>query len=91
MKRFITGLTYGFSRNIGLKDKIIRTLAASALITGWFFGIATGVLGIVLFVFAIMLLGTVASSRCGVTYWLDGNTMSTAEKEKLDNKGIKYE
>ena len=91
MSRFIKGLSYTFSRNIGLADRTIRTISALVIIGLWYFEVITGEIGIVLFVLSLMILGTVATSRCGVTYWLDKNTMSTKEKEILDSKGIKYE
>ena len=91
MNRFVKGLSYTFSRNIGFGDRLIRTLSALIVIILWYFQFITGVIGIGLFILSLMLLGTVASARCGVTYWFDSNTMSKKEKSKLDSKGIKYE
>ena len=91
MNRFLKGLSYTFKRNIGWKDKVIRTVIAIGILAAWGFGNITGVIGTALGIFALMLLGTVATSRCGVTYWLDANTMSDKEKQKLDEKQVGYE
>ena len=81
MNRFIKGLSYTFKRNIGIKNRVIRTVIAVAVLISWSFGEIGGVVGTVLGVLAIMILGTAAYARCGVTYWMNANTMS--EKEKL--------
>lgn len=91
MNRFIKGLSYTFNRNLGKRDRIIRTIVAVLIIASWYNGLISGLIGAFLAILAIMILGTVASSRCGVTYWLEVNTMSQDEKTDLDKKGIAYE
>lgn len=91
MKRFVRGLSYMFNRNIGIEDRVIRTVIAIAVLISWFFGLIAGVAGTILGVLAIMILGTAASARCGVTYWMNANTMREAEKKRLDDKNISYE
>ncbi len=91
MNRFLKGLSYGFSRNLGRNDRIIRTIIALAVLASWAFGAISGTIGIILGVLAIMILGTAASARCGVTYWMNACTISEKEKAQLDAKGIKYE
>lgn len=91
MNRFIKGLSYTFNRNLGKMDRIIRAIIAVILISSWYSGFVSGILGIALVILALMILGTVATSRCGITYWLDANTMSQKEKKELDKKGISYE
>ena len=91
MNRFIKGLSYAFNRNLGLKDRVIRTIIASMVLISWFYGVVNGVLGTSLGVLAIMILGTAVSARCGVTYWMKANTMSEKEKKRLDAKKISYE
>lgn len=91
MNRFLKGLSYGFSRNLGKNDRIIRTVIALLVLASWAFGAISGTIGIILGVFAIMILGTAASARCGVTYWMNACTISENEKAQLDAKGIKYE
>ncbi len=91
MNRFIKGLSYTFNRNLGKMDRIIRTIIAVIVISSWYFGFVSGIIGTTLAILALMILGTVATSRCGVTYWLDANTMSQKEKKEFDKKGISYE
>ena len=91
MNRFFKGLFYTFNRNIGKTDRIIRVILAVAAIVSWYFGLVTGLVGTLLAIFALMILGTAATARCGITYWLDANTMSIKEKQTLDRKGILYE
>lgn len=91
MNRFFKGLSYTFNRNIGKTDRIIRLVLAVIAIASWYFGLVTGLIGTILGIFALMILGTAATARCGVTYWLDINTMSSKEKKILDRKGILYE
>lgn len=91
MNKFIKGLSYTFKRNLGKTDRVIRTFAAIGVLITWYFGAVTGIIGTVIAVFAIMILGTAATARCGVTYWMDANTMSDQEKITLDAKGIPYE
>ena len=91
MNRFFKGLSYTFNRNLGTTDRIIRTLLAVGALVAWYFGTIPGVIGTIVAVFSVMILGTAATARCGVTYWMDANTMSTEEKKALDAKGIKYE
>ncbi len=91
MKRFFKGLSYTFHRNIGKTDRIIRVVSALVILASWYFGLVAGITGTLLGIFAIMILGTAASARCGVTYWMNANTMSKNEKQELDAKGIKYE
>ncbi|MEM8968759.1 MAG: hypothetical protein AAGE93_20250 [Bacteroidota bacterium] len=83
MNRFAKGLSYTFRRNLGIEDRVI--------LVSWFFGLITGVMGTVLGILAIMILGTTASARCSVTYWMDINTMNREEKKSLDAKAIRYE
>ena len=91
MNRFLKGLSYGFSRNLGKNDRIIRTVIALAVLASWDFRAISVTVGIILGVFAIMILGTAASARCGVTYWMNACTIPEKEKAQLDAKGIKYE
>ena len=91
MNRFTKGLSYTFKRNIGIKDRVIRTVIAVAVLISWSFGEIGGVVGTVLGVLAIMILGTAAYARCGVTYWMNANTMSETEKKNLDKQNIRYE
>lgn len=91
MNRFIKGLTYGFSRNLGKKDRIIRAIISISIIASWYLGAISGVLGIVLGVLAIMILGTAASARCSINYMANISTVSKNEQEELSNKGIKFE
>lgn len=91
MNRFFKGLSYTFNRNIGKIDRFIRVVLAVAVIVSWYLGLVTGLVGTLLTIFAIMILGTAATARCGVTYWLNANTMSLKEKQTLDKKGILYE
>ncbi len=91
MNRFFKGLSYTFNRNLGKADRIIRVILAMFVLVTWCFGIVSGTLGTILGIFALMILGTAATSRCGVTYWLDANTMTKAEKQNLDANGILYE
>ena len=91
MNRFIKGLSYTFKRNLGRTDRLIRTIAAVAALIAWYFGATSGIIGTVIAVFGFMILGTAATARCGVTYWMDANTMSDQEKKTLDAKGVQYE
>ena len=91
MNRFLKGLSYTFNRNLGRTDRMIRLVLALAVLATWYGGIISGLLGTILGVLAIMILATAAVARCGVTYWMDANTMSENEKKRLDAKGIKYE
>ncbi|MBV6645237.1 MAG: DUF2892 domain-containing protein [Cyclobacteriaceae bacterium] len=91
MNRFVKGLSYTFDRNLGFEDRVIRVVLAVAVLVSWFFGVIDGVVGTVLGVLAIMILGTAASARCGVTYWMNANTMGKTEKKRLDDKNISYE
>ena len=91
MNRLMKGMSYTFNRNLGRKDRIIRTLFALIAISSWYFGWIAGTIGIILAIAGIMILGTAAISKCGVTYFLNANTMSSEEKTKLDAKGVKYE
>ena len=91
MNRFLKGLSYTFHRNIGIIDRIVRVIVALALIIAWYFNVIVGLIGTVLAILSIMLIGTAAIAKCGVTYWFDANTMTKVEKQNLDNKGIKYE
>ena len=91
MNRFIKGLTYTFNRNLGRLDRILRTSIAFVVISTWYFGLIPGIIGSVIGILALMILGTAVISRCGVTYWLDANTMSQEEKKEFDLKGISYE
>lgn len=91
MNRFFKGLSYTFNRNLGKTDRIIRVVLSGITIASWYFGLMTGLVGTILVIFALMILGTAATARCGVTYWLDANTMSSEEKQSLDRKGILYE
>jgi len=91
MNRFIKGLFYTFNRNLGKKDRIIRAITAVIVISSWYFGYVSGIVGTAMVILALMILGTVVTSRCGVTYWIDANTMSQEEKKEFDKKGISYE
>ena len=91
MKRFINGLTYGFKRNLGKKDRLIRAIISVMVLTTWAFGWLTGIAGLVLGILALMVLATAFAARCGINYWLNINTMSSAEKKSLDLKSIDYE
>lgn len=91
MNRFFKGLSYTFNRNLGKTDRIIRTALALAGIGAWYLGTMPGIVGSIIVIFSIMILGTAAIARCGVTYWMDANTMSAKEKKELDIIGIKYE
>ncbi|WP_430905901.1 YgaP family membrane protein [Maribacter sp. 2-571] len=91
MNRFIKGLTYGFSRNLGKKDRIIRAIISMAIIASWYFGVISGVLGIVSGILAIMVLGTAATARCGINYMANISTVPKHEQEHLSKKGIKFE
>ena len=91
MNRFIKGLSYTFKRNLGMTDRIIRTTIAVALLSSWYFSFVSGIIGTILMILALMIFGTVATSRCGVTYWLNANTMNLEEKKELDKQGIPYE
>ena len=91
MRRFIKGLSYTFDRNIGKTDRAIRTLVAIGVLILWILGVIAGWAGTVLGIFSVMILGTAASARCGVTYWMNSNTMSNAEKRSLKDRNIRYE
>lgn len=91
MNRFFKGLSYTFNRNLGKTDRIIRVVIALFVLSAWYFGVVSGILGTILGILALMILGTAAVSRCGVTYWMDANTMTESEKQNLDAKGINYE
>ena len=89
--RFLKGLSYGFNRNLGKKDRIIRSIIAISMLISWVLGFIPGTIGIVLGIFSLMILGTALSARCGVTFWLNASTISEKEQLELDKKGIKYE
>ena len=91
MKRLVKGLSYSFHRNLGWKDRMIRTISALAALVAWTLGAITGVLGVMLGILALMVLGTAVISRCSITYMIQANTMSAGEKAELDTRGIKYE
>jgi len=91
MNRFLKGLSFGFSRNLGNKDRIIRTVIALAVLVSWAFGTISGTIGIILGVLAIMILGTATTARCGVNYWINTSTIPEEERVELDKKGIAYE
>lgn len=91
MNRFLKGLSYTFRRNLGTTDRLIRVVLALGVLAAWSFGMVSGIVGTVLAIFSVMILGTAAVSRCGVTYWMDANTMSEKDKQRLDAKGISYE
>jgi len=91
MNRILKGLSYTFKRNIGTTDRLLRVAFFLIVAVSWYFGIIAGTIATVLGVFATMLLGTAAVSRCSLTYMFDGNTMSDADKKRLDEKGITYE
>ncbi len=91
MNRFLKGLSYTFRRNIGKTDRIIRTCIALFFLGLWYLEVVTGLAAVFIGIYAIMILVTAAFARCGITYWLDVNTMSEAEKRALDAKGIQYE
>ena len=91
MNRFIKGLSYSFQRNIGGMDRTIRTVIAVTVLLAWSLGIIQGTFAFTLSILVVMILATAVTSRCGVTYWLNANTMTEAEKRKLDEKNISYE
>lgn len=70
---------------------MIRLALGLIAIGSWYFGMIAGTVGVVIAAAGLMVLGTAAASRCSVTYMLDANTMSEAEKNRLTQKGIKYE
>lgn len=91
MNKLIKGLNLGFRRNLGKKDRIIRTIISFVIIASWYFGIISGVLGIILGILAIMILGTVAAGKCSINYISNISTVSKDEQEYLTNKGIEFE
>lgn len=91
MKRVLKGLSYTFSRNLGWQDRLLRAVVGFAVLTSWYFGYIAGAAGIILGVLALMILGTAAAARCSITYMANGNTMSRAEKAKLEARGIQFE
>lgn len=91
MNRFTKGLSYAFNRNLGKTDRIIRFAVAIMVIVSWYFSFIVGALGTIIFILAIMLLGTAATAKCSIVYLLEANTMTEEEKLELDEKGINYE
>lgn len=91
MNRFVKGMTYNFHRNLGKRDRVIRTVLALAAIASWYFGVLAGMIGIIVASFGLMIIGTALSARCTLTYLAKSNTMSEEEKTLLDSKQIKYE
>jgi hypothetical protein len=91
MNRFFKGMSYTFNRNLGWQDRLIRFGFALLAISSWYFGIITGIIGVILAVSGFMILGTATISRCSITYFMNANTMGEAEKSKLAEKGIQFE
>ncbi len=91
MSRFLKGLSYGFGRNLGKNDRIVRTVIALSVLASWAFGAISGTIGIIFGILAIMILGTAASARCGINYWMNTSTIPEEERVELDKKGITYE
>lgn len=89
--RFFKGLTYGFKRNIGLTDRVIRFVTVLCMFLLLGLGIISGTIAVILGILSLMVLVTAVSSRCGITYWMDSNTMTEKEKISLKNKGISFE
>lgn len=91
MSRLVKGLTYGFSRNLGKKDRIIRAVISVTGLTSCYFGAISWTVGIVLGVLAIMILGTSATARFNIDYIANISTVSKKEQEELKAKGINFE
>lgn len=91
MKRVFKGLSYTFRRNLGWQDRLLRAVISIVVLASWYFGYVAGTIGIILGITAFMILGTAAVSRCSITYMVNANTMSKAEKARLDARGITYE
>lgn len=91
MNRLITGITYQFSRNLGWQDRLIRAIGGIAVLAAYQLGWISGTLGIVLSVFALMIIATAVVARCGVCYIGGACTIGSNERATLDAKGIKYE
>jgi|GEM_PF-5844089 len=89
--RLLKGLTYGFKRNIGAMDRGIRFALVGCMLLLLMLGLVSGTMVAVLSILSLMILATALFSRCGVTYWMDANTMTEKEKITLKNKGISFE
>jgi hypothetical protein len=68
-------------KNIGSADRIIRVIIAAIIGVLYFTGTITGTLGIVLLVFAVLLILTSAVSFCPVFRLFGINSCSLKEKK----------
>ncbi|MEL7002394.1 MAG: DUF2892 domain-containing protein [Bacteroidota bacterium] len=91
MNKFFKGISYGFNRNLGVNDRIIRAALGIGILLIWSLGFISGAFGVTLVILGVMILATAIFARCGVTYWMNICTIPKQEKERLDAKGIKYE
>jgi len=89
--KLLKGITYGFNRNIGIQDRIIRTLIGIiAMFGAIYFSSSNTTYSIGLGILAIAQFGTVLSSRCIMCYFLGACTIDNNEKKSLKNRGIKF-
>jgi hypothetical protein len=92
MADFIKGITYSYNRNIGWQDRTVRTIVGIAAIFGAiYFSKLNITYSVLLAVLAVAQIGTVISARCVICYFTGQCTIGSAEKRRLDAKGIKHE
>ena len=92
MKSLIKGFTYAFKRNIGWQDRAIRTIAGIASVIGavYFYKI-NSVAAIALAVLAVAQVWTVLSAKCIICYFTGICTITKAEQQSLQSKGVPFE
>ena len=92
MKKIFKGFSYSFFRNIGWQDRTIRTIVGIAATAGAVYFFKTNsVAAIALAVLAGAQFWTVLSARCIICFFMGQCTISTNEKNQLQNKGIDFE
>lgn len=69
-------------KNMGMADRLIRTLIAVVIAVLYFTGKISGVLGIILGIFAIIFLLTSAIGWCPLYLPLKFSTCKTKEQDK---------
>ncbi len=79
LKRMMT------TRNVGTLDRVIRAVPAVIVAVLWLQGLISGVMALILFVLAAMLLVTALTGACSIYYMLGFSTcpVSGAPRDKV--------
>lgn len=91
MNKILKGFTYSYYRNIGWQDRSLRSAVGVFAILGaiWFYKTNLTIATLLIVLAAAQVL-TVTTAKCIICYFAGACTITNAEKERLDQRGIPH-